>query len=65
MVRETITHLMEVSNFGISKMERGRGNGYYRGGDQASTRQKIDKSNQDQTDKFLLGKETRQALPIP
>ena len=56
---------MEVSNFGISKMERGRGNGYYRGGDQASTRQKIDNSNQDQTDKFLLGKETRQALPIP
>ena len=44
----------------------GRGNGYSQGGGQASTRQKIGSSNQDLTDKFLLGKEIiRLALPTP
>ena len=31
---------MEVSSFGLIKVEKGRGNGYFRGGFQASIRQK-------------------------
>ena len=43
-----------------------RGNGYFRERGQASTRQKISSSNQDQMDKSLLGKEIiRLPLPIP
>ena len=65
MVRGIITHLMEVSPFRLSKVGRGEEMDIPREGVRLPDVQKIDSSNQDQTDKPLLGKEIRPALRTP